>query len=249
MDQNIAILQEWIDECDSIVFFSGAAMSWESGIPDFRSIDEHYFKTYDYPPDTILSRPFLERKPKQFFDFYRARILEPLMTAEPNAAHFKVAELEQAGKLRTVITQNIDELHHEAGSRKLLEISGSITRNHCPLCEQRLSAFDLYHHPGIPYCDVDMCGAVISPDIVLYGDPLHPDLMSDAIYNILMADLFIVAGASLVSHPAAGFVHYYARKKMVLINEQPSAMEDRADLVIHAPIREVMGQLTVSNHT
>lgn len=160
MDQNIALLQEWINESDSIVFFSSAAMSWESGVLDFRCIDEDYFKTFDYPPDTILSRPFLERKPKQFFDFYRAKILEPLMTAEPNAAHFKVAELEQAGKLRTVITQNMDELHHEAGSRKLLELSGSITRNHCPLCEQRLSAFDLYHHPGIPHIVTSICAAL-----------------------------------------------------------------------------------------
>jgi NAD-dependent deacetylase len=246
MTTNIETLQEWIDESSNIVFFSGPGMSMESGIPDFRHIDEQYFRKYDFPPDAILSRPFLERKPAQFFQFYRDKILSPLTSVEPNAAHQKLVELEAAGKLRMIITQNMDDLHQEAGSRKVLELFGSVMRNNCPRCERRLSALDILEHPSIPYCDADMCGGVIWPEIFLYGDALNEELMTNAIYNILSADLFIVAGTSLLDYPAAGFIYYYMRKKMVLINENPTAMDFRANLVIHAPISDVMSKIQVS---
>lgn len=246
MNSDIEKLQEWINESQKIVFFSGSGMSLESGIPNFRHMDEQYFKKYEYPPEAIFTRSFLDRKPGQFFQFYREKILTPLITAEPNAAHQKLVELERAGKLRLIITQNMDDLHQEAGSRKVLELHGSVMKNSCPRCERHSSAFDILEHPGIPYCDVDMCGGVISPDIVLYGDPLNQDIMADAIYNILSADLLIVAGTSLLDYPAAGIIYYYWGKKMVLINEKQNAMDSRANLVFNAPICEVMSQIEVS---
>lgn len=245
MSAKIETLQEWINESSNIVFFSGPGVSKESGIPDFRRMDDQYFRKYEYPPEAILSRPFLERRPAPFFQFYRDKILSPLLTVEPNATHRKLVELETAGKLRMIITQNMDDLHQEAGSRKVIELCGSVMRNNCPRCERRLSALEIFEHPSIPYCDADMCGGVMWPDIFLYGDALNAELMTNAIYHVLSADLLIVAGTSILDYPAAGIVYYYMRKKMVLINELPSAMDFRANLVINAPISEVMGQLTV----
>lgn len=247
MSKNIETLQKWIDESSNIVFFSGIGMSMESGIPDFRRMDDLYLKKYEYPPEAILTRSFLERKPAQFFQFYRDKILTPLITAEPNAAHRKLVELEAAGKLRLIITQNMDDLHQEAGSRKVMELHGSVMKNSCPRCDRHLSAFDILEHPGIPYCDVDMCGGVFSPDVVLYGDALNYELLTDAIYNVLSADLFIVAGTSLLDYPAAGIIYYYCRKKMVLINDQQTPMDHRANLVINAPISEVMSKINVTS--
>lgn len=246
MSKNMETLQEWIDESSSIVFFSGAGLSAESGIPDFLHMDEQYLQKYQYPPQAILSRAFFERRPLQFYRFYRERILAPLLTVEPNAAHHKLVELEQAGKLRMILTQNMDDLHQEAGSRKVMELNGSVMRNNCPRCDRRISPLDLYEHPHIPYCDVDMCGGVMTPEIILHGDALDNELVNQAIYHVLSADLFIVAGTSLMEHPAAGIIYHYQRKKMVLINEKENLMDSRADLILRAPVSEVMGQIKVS---
>lgn len=245
MDEKIQTLQQWVDESSRIVFFSGPGMSVESGVPDFRSMDELYFEKYAYPPETILSRSFLERKPAEFFQFYRERILAPLTSAEPNAAHLKLAEMESSGKLLRIITQNMDELHQEAGSRKVLELHGSVMRNNCPRCERRVTVYDIYQHPGIPYCDVDMCGAFMTPEVVLYGDALDHELVTQAILDMQMCDLLIIAGTSLSEYPAAGIIFPYWRKKMVLINEKENTIDYRADLVIRAPICDVMSQIGV----
>ncbi len=246
MSEKIETLQAWIDESSSIVFYSGAGVSLESGIPDFRSMDEHYFEKYGYPPEAILSRPFFQRKPAEFFQFYRDRILTPLLTAEPNAAHLKLAELESRGKVRRIITQNMDGLHQEAGSIKVLELLGSVMRNPCPDCERRRTVLEILEHPGIPYCDVDMCGAIFTPEVFLYGDGLDKEAMTTAMYDMLNADLLIIAGTGLLEYPAAALIHLYSRKKMVLINEKQNAMDSRADMVINAPVSEVMGQIKVT---
>ncbi|MEG2001051.1 MAG: Sir2 family NAD-dependent protein deacetylase [Evtepia sp.] len=247
MDDKIKVLQEWIDESNHIVFFSGASMSTD--IPDLYRMEASYFKTYDYPPQTIYSRSFLERKPDAFFRFYRERVLKPLLTADPNIAHRKLVELEHANKLRMILTQNTNELHQEAGSRKVMELHGSVMRNKCPLCDTFRSALDIYEYPGIPYCTVDMCGAVISPDIILYGDALNREQMAEAIYQVLMADLLIVAGSSLLEYPAAALVPYYSRKKLVLIHESESILDERANLIIRAPICDIMEQINIAPTT
>lgn len=249
MGTNIEMLQEWIDETGNIVFFSGAGLSVESGIPDFRRMEEEQLQKYEYPPEAILSRLFFERKPDPFFRFYRERILAPLVTAEPNAAHRKLAELEAANKLRMIITQNIDDLHQEAGNRKVMELYGSVMRNDCPRCERRLSTLELLEHPGVPYCDVDMCGGVIAPEVHLYGDAFPKDLLTEATYYVLTANLFIVAGTSMLEQPAASILYHYAGKKMVLINETPTPLDGRANLIIRAPVSEVLAQIKVNPHT
>jgi len=249
MDTNIEILQEWIDNTSNIVFFSGPGLSIESGLPDFRCMEEDQLQKYEYPPEAILSRLFFERKPEPFFRFYRERILAPLLTAEPNAAHRKLAELETADKLRMIITQNMDDLHQEAGSRKVLELYGSVMRNDCPRCERRLSTLDLLEHPGVPYCDVDMCGGVITPQVHLYGDALNNDLLTNAVYYALSANLFIVAGTSMLENPAASILYHYSGKKLVLINETPTPLDGRANLIIRAPVSEVLAQIKVNPRT
>lgn len=241
--EGIETLQEWIDDSKNIVFYSGMGVSLDSGIPDFRVMDDKHMALYSAPPEAILTRTYFERCPMPFFRFYREKILAPLMDVEPNATHHKLVELEQAGRLRTILTQNMDDLHQEAGSKKVMELCGSVMRNDCPLCEHRISTLELYEMPGIPYCAVDMCGAVMTPDIYLYGDPLSKEMMIDATYHILCADLLIIAGTSLLEHPAAAIVHYYMGGRMVLLNPAPTPLEERANLVIHAPIHEVMAQL------
>lgn len=247
MDEKTATLQQWVNESNSIVFFSGPGVSEESGIPDFRRAGEDHFEKYQYPPETILTRTFFERKPEEFFQYYRERMLEPLTKAEPNATHNKLAELHAAGKLRRIITSNMDELHQEAGCRNVFEIYGSMMRTPCPKseCERRITVYDVFTHPGIPYCDVDMCGAVMTPEIHLYGDGLDKELMTQAVFDILMCDLLIVAGTSLTDYPAAALVYYYWKKKMVLLNEKDHPSDTRADLVIHAPVSEIMGQILI----
>jgi NAD-dependent deacetylase len=247
MSHEIETLQQWVDESRSIVFYSGPGVSHASGIPDFRKMEEDHLEKYKFPPEALLSRAFFERKPEQFFRFYKERIIAPLLTAEPNAAHHKLAELEAAGKLRTIITENMDDLHQEAGSKKVIELHGSVMRNDCPRCERRISTLDLYEHPSIPYCDVDMCGGIMSPDITLYGDGIDKDKMTNAIFYVLTANVLIIAGTSLVDYPAAGILHHYSGKKMVIINEKETPLDSRADLIIHAPIAEVMGKLIVPN--
>lgn len=246
MREEIKLLQEWMDNTGNIVVLTGPALSAESGVLDYRRMEEGYGATYKFPPEAILSRPFFERKPALFFDYYRERILAPLMTAEPTAAHEKLAELEAAEKLRAVITANIDGLHQDAGSRKVIELMGSVMRVDCPRCEQRLSALELYERPGVPYCDVDMCGGVMTPDVRLYGDAIDNDVLGNAIYYALTAKLFIVVGTSLLDYPAAAVVHHYTDSKLVLINETESPFDDRANLIIRAPASEVFAQLQVN---
>lgn len=246
MTQAIETLQNWMNDTGNIVFYSGFGVSHESGIPDYRRMEPNHFETYKYPVETILSRPFFERKAEVFFQYYRNRVLAPLLTADPNPTHQKLVELEKADKLRMLITQNIDELHQEAGSRKILELYGSVMRNNCPRCERFLSALDIYERSTAPTCDVDMCGGMITPDIFLYGDALNPDILTNAIYYALTANLFIVAGTSLAEYPAASIVHHYTGNKLVLINEEEGPLDHRANLVIRAPVSEVMAQLTVN---
>ena len=239
MEKNREILQSWVAESGNIVFFGGAGVSTESGIPDFRSVDGLYSQKYDYPPETMLSHSFFQSHPEEFFAFYRDKMLAPW--AKPNQAHIKLAQLEQAGKLRAVITQNIDGLHQAAGSREVLELHGSVLRNYCLGCGRRYPLSFLMESTGVPRCP--QCGGMVRPDVVLYEEGLDFDVMSRAIQYIKNADVLIVGGTSLVVYPAAGLVDYYRGKKLVLINKGATALDGRADLVISEPIGQVLGEL------
>lgn len=243
MDQKIETLQSWIDQCSNIVFFGGAGVSTESGIPDFRSVDGLYSQHYDYPPETILSHTFFEHHPGEFYTFYRDKMLAP--DAKPNAAHLKLAELEQAGKLRAVVTQNIDGLHQAAGSKAVHELHGSTLRNYCPRCGTQYPASFIADSTGLPYCTKEHCGGLVRPDVVLYEEALNTDVMAAAISAIRKADMLIIGGTSLVVYPAAGLINYYQGKKLVLINKSPTNMDDLANLAIHAPIGQVFSQIIV----
>ena len=246
MEQNVETLQSWIDESDNVVFFSGAGLSAESGFPDFRETDSLYYEKHKDSPDTILSRSFLLRRPFDFFKFYRERVITPLLAAAPNAAHLKLAELEQAGKLKAVITQNIDGLHQEAGSREVLELQGSVMRSYCLRCDRFLSFFYIAESPAvIPYCNVDMCGDVVRPCMVLHEEPLDLSLLQKAAQIVQDADVLILDGTALKSFPAPNLVNYYQGKKLVLIHPTPLFFDTRANLVIHAALSEVMGQIQV----
>ena len=231
-------LQEMIDESSNIVFFGGAGVSTESGIPDFRSQDGLYNQKYDYPPETILSHTFFMRKPEEFFKFYRDKML--CDTAKPNAAHLKLAEMEQTGKLKAVITQNIDNLHQMAGSKKVLELHGSVYRNHCMKCGKFYDFKYMKESKGVPRCS---CGGMIKPDVVLYEEGLDRETLERAVSYIRQADILIVGGTSLVVYPAAGLIRYYQGKKLVLINKGTTAYDQDAQLVISAAIGKVMEQL------
>ena len=233
-------LQELINNHDNIVFFGGAGVSTESGIPDFRSQDGLYNQKYDYPPETILSHSFLTRKPEEFFKFYRDKML--CDTAKPYAAHLKLAEMEKKGKLQAVITQNIDNLHQMAGSKNVLELHGSVYRNYCTKCGKFYGLEAVLESEGGPRCT---CGGGIKPDVVLYEEGLDQDVIEGAVAAIRRADMLIIGGTSLVVYPAAGLINYYAGKKLVLINKSPTGMDYRADLAISAPIGEVFSQITV----
>ena len=233
-------LQAWIDGSDSIVFFGGAGVSTESGIPDFRSVDGLYHQQFAYPPEVMLSHSFYARHPEEFFDFYRKKLL--VKGAEPNAAHRKLAQLEEAGKLRAVITQNIDGLHQLAGSREVLELHGSTLRNHCDRCGRFYDTSAVAEAAGVPRCS---CGGVIKPDVVLYEEALDSDVMLRAVDYIRKADLLIIGGTSLVVYPAAGLIDYYSGDKLVLINKGATAMDARADLTLSGPIGEILGQIKV----
>ena len=246
MHEELNILQQWLDESSGLLFFSGMGVSMDSGIPDFRKMEPDHMAQYGLPPEALFSRAVYERRAAPFFRYYRDRVLAPLLTAEPNATHHKLVELEEAGKLRRILTANMDDLHQEAGSKKVIELYGSVMRNNCRNCERRYSALDIYEAPGIPYCDVDMCGLVIGPEIYLYGDPLDKDMLTEAIFQLLSCDLLIIAGTGLLEYPAAAIVHLYHGRKMVLINPEPTELEERANLVIHAPIHEVMAALKVN---
>ena len=233
-------LKQWVKESDNIVFFGGAGVSTESGIPDFRSVDGLYNQKYDYPPETILSHTFYMKHTEEFYRFYRDKMLVP--DARPNAAHLKLAELEAAGKVKAVITQNIDGLHQMAGSKNVLELHGSVHRNYCRKCGKLYSAQDILESTGVPLCS---CGGQIKPDVVLYEDGLDNQTIQDSIHYISHADILIIGGTSLAVYPAAGLIDYYRGKKLVLVNKSATPMDERADLLIQAPIGEVFAQLEV----
>lgn len=238
MDQNIKTLQQWIDESQRIVFFGGAGVSTESGIPDFRSVDGLYNQSYAYPPETILSHSFFAQNPEEFYRFYREKML--IRGAKPNPAHLKLAELEQAGKLTAVVTQNIDGLHQMAGSKRVYELHGSVLRNHCVDCHRSYPVEVIEQSTGIPRCTV--CNGIIKPDVVLYEEGLDPDVMDGATRAIMAADVLIVGGTSLNVYPAAGLLEYYRGDKLVLINKSATPADNRAQLVIHDSIGKVLGQ-------
>ena len=239
-EQEIGALQEIIDESKNIVFFGGAGVSTESGIPDFRSEDGLYHEKYSYPPERIISHSFFLTNPEVFYRFYKEKML--CLDAEPNAAHRKLAELEQAGKLKAVVTQNIDGLHQKAGSKIVYELHGSIHRNYCLRCHKFYPAKFIKESEGIPYCS---CGGVIKPDVVLYEESLDSKTIEDAVTAITKADTLIIGGTSLVVYPAAGFIDYFRGKHLVLINKAETGRTVQADLAIRAPIGEVMAEIRV----
>lgn len=230
-------LKQWIGESSNIVFFGGAGVSTESGIPDFRSQDGLYHQQYDYPPEQILSHTFYMKNPEEFYRFYRNKMLAP--GAKPNKAHLALAKLEREGRLKAVITQNIDGLHQAAGSREVLELHGSVHRNHCLRCGKFYGLEAIENSSGIPRCS---CGGMIKPDVVLYEEGLDMDVLNRAVGYISRADLLIVGGTSLTVYPAAGLIDYYRGHKLVLINRDATALDSRADLVISGKIGEVLGE-------
>ena len=240
MTIELETLKQWVDESRRIVFFGGAGVSTESGIPDFRSVDGLYNQHYSEPPETILSHTYFGRHTAEFFRFYREKMLFP--DAQPNAAHKKLAELERAGKLSAVVTQNIDGLHQKAGSQVVYELHGAVSRNYCTRCRRFFSLEDIMATEGVPRCD---CGGVIKPDVVLYEEGLDNDTVEGAVRAIRDADMLIVGGTSLVVYPAAGLINYYRGSRLVLINLQATAADRMADLVIHERLGQVLGQIEV----
>ena len=231
-------LGQMIEDSDNIVFFGGAGVSTESGIPDFRSVDGLYHQKYDYPPETILSHTFYMRKPEEFFRFYKEKLI--CTDAKPNAAHKALAQLEKEGKLKAVVTQNIDGLHQAAGSKKVLELHGSTLRNYCEKCHRFYGIEAVKEAKGVPYCE---CGGRIKPDVVLYEEGLDQDVLSEAVRVISEADMLIIGGTSLAVYPAAGLIDYYQGHKLVLINKTPAARNSMADLVITESIGKVFAQI------
>ncbi|MCU6715134.1 NAD-dependent protein deacylase [Megasphaera butyrica] len=238
---NVDKFIDMVQHSDNIVFFGGAGVSTESGIPDFRSVDGLYNQKYKYPPETILSHSFYVSQPEEFYRFYRDKML--CLDAQPNAAHIKLAELEQAGKLKAIVTQNIDGLHQKAGSKNVLELHGSVHRNFCQRCHKFFDAEYMLHSDGVPKCDA--CGGPIKPDVVLYEEGLDNDVIEQSLYYISHADMLIIGGTSLVVYPAAGLVRYYGGHKLVLINKSATDMDKSADLVINEPIGEVFSRITL----
>ncbi len=236
----IETLQSMIDSAERIVFFGGAGVSKESGIPDFRSPDGLYHQKYRFPPEQMLSRSFFDAYPEEFFRFYREKMLYP--NAQPNPAHRKLAELEHAGKLLAVVTQNIDGLHQAAGSKRVLELHGSVHRNYCVRCHKPYGLDAILQSEGVPRC---ACGGIIKPDVVLYEEPLDEATVNEAVRCIGQSDLLIVAGTSLTVWPAAGLLEYFKGDRLVVINPSQTAAEERAQLVLHRPVGEVMEQIVV----
>ena len=236
------MLQKIVDESKHMVFFGGAGVSTESGIPDFRSTDGLYNQKYDYPPETILSHTFFERKPDVFFNFYRDKILSCSLSAKPNAAHEKLFELEQAGKLSAVVTQNIDGLHYAAGSRQVFELHGSIHRNFCERCGKFYDAQFMMNSQGVPKCE---CGGSIKPDVVLYEEALDDSTVTGAVRAISEADTLIIAGTSMTVYPAAGLVRYFSGKHLVVINMSPTSADSSAELLINGRVGEILSKITV----
>ena len=239
-EKEIAQLQEIIDESSRIVFFGGAGVSTESGIPDFRSADGIYHQKYKYSPEQVVSHSFFVRYPEAFYEFYKEKMMA--LDARPNPAHIKLAELEKAGKLTAVVTQNIDGLHQAAGSRNVYELHGSIHRNYCMRCGKFYDAEYVKGYDGVPRCE---CGGMIKPDVVLYEEGLDQDTIQGAVRAISQADTLIIGGTSLVVYPAAGFIDYFNGKHLVVINKSETARAVRAELSIAAPIGEVMKKLRI----
>lgn len=231
-------LQEIIDKSRKIVFFGGAGVSTESGIPDFRSVDGLYNQKYKYPPEQILSHTFFVNKTEEFFDFYRDKMICP--NAKPNTAHKVLAKMEKIGKLSAIVTQNIDGLHTMAGSKKVLELHGCVNRNYCQKCGKMFDAEFILKSKGIPRCE---CGGIIKPDVVLYEESLDDDVVSEAVREIRSCDTLIVAGTSLTVYPAAGMINYFRGGKLVLINRDSTPYDSQADLVIHEKVGEVLGRI------
>ena len=240
MSRETEKLQEILDSHRRVVFFGGAGVSTESGIPDFRSVDGLYHQKYDYPPETILSHTFFMNHPEEFFRFYRDKMLA--LDAEPNAAHRKLAQLEKAGKLTGVVTQNIDGLHQKAGSVHVMELHGSVHRNYCMRCGKFYDARFMLEREGIPTCS---CGGMIKPDVVLYEEGLDQNILRDAVKTISEADVMIVGGTSLAVYPAAGLLDYFRGDVLVLINKGATPRDNSADLLIQAPIGQVFSQIVV----
>lgn len=238
MDEKIAKLKEWIDGSDNIVFFGGAGVSTESGIPDFRSVDGLYNQQYKYPPETILSHTFFLSETEEFYRFYRAKMLA--LDAKPNAAHLKLAEWEREGKCRAVVTQNIDGLHQKAGSKRVYELHGSVLRNYCMKCGKFYPGEFIRDAQGIPRCT---CGGIVKPDVVLYEEALDEKTLAGAISAIRHADVLIVGGTSLTVYPAAGLLGYYRGDRLALINRDETPYDDMAGLVLHASLGDVFSQL------
>ena len=238
MEEQIKRLQEWIDGSESIVFFGGAGVSTESGIPDFRSVDGLYNQKYDYPPEEILSRTFFDRRPEEVYRFYRDKML--CLDARPNTAHQKLAQLEQVGKLRSVVTQNIDGLHQMAGSKRVWELHGSVHRNFCMRCKKPYPVEFIRDSQGVPTCS---CGGTVKPDVVLYEESLDSRVLEGALADIQQADLLIIGGTSLAVYPAASLVNYYRGDRLVLINKSPTPYDRRADLAIAGPIGRILEQI------
>lgn len=238
MDE-IRRLKELVDGSDNIVFFGGAGVSTESGIPDFRSTDGLYHQEYVYPPETILSHTFFMQNTKEFYRFYKNKML--CLDAKPNAAHKKLAQLEAAGKLKAVITQNIDGLHQKAGSREVLELHGSVLRNYCMRCGTFYDAEYMLRAEGVPCCE--KCGEIIKPDVVLYEEGLNNETLTKAIRYIANADVLIIGGTSLVVYPAAGLIDYYRGNKLVVVNKSVTPQDKYADLVVPGKIGEIFSQL------
>lgn len=238
MNEATERLQALVDASRRIVFFGGAGVSTESGIPDFRSTDGLYHQQYKYPPEQMLSHTMYETHTEEFYQFYREKMLYP--NARPNAAHRKLAELEQAGKLSAVVTQNIDGLHQAAGSRTVYELHGSVLRNYCLRCHKEYGLEAIQNSSGVPRCS---CGGVIKPDVVLYEESLDQATLEGAVRAISKADMLIVAGTSLAVYPASGLINYYSGNRLVVINRSPTPMDSRADLVITGSVGEVLEQI------
>lgn len=236
--EKLEILKHWICESKNIVFFGGAGVSTESGIPDFRSVDGLYNQKFDYPPETIISHSFYQRKPEYFFRFYREKMLP--LGFEPNVTHKVLAKWEEEGRLAAVVTQNIDGLHQKAGSKRVFELHGSVLRNYCTRCHKFYPAEFIRDSGGVPKCD---CGGTVKPDVVLYEESLDQDTIEKAVSAIYDADLLIVAGTSLTVYPATGLIRYYQGNRLVLINRDATAYDDQADLVFHESLGNIFSQL------
>ncbi|MGN0601507.1 MAG: NAD-dependent protein deacylase [Oscillospiraceae bacterium] len=233
-------LQEIINQSKNIVFFGGAGVSTESGIPDFRSVDGLYNQKYDFPPETILSHTFFMEETEEFYKFYRDKML--CLNAKPNKAHIKLAEMEEKGLLSAVITQNIDGLHQMAGSKTVYELHGSVHRNFCMKCKKQYNAEYMLNSTGIPRCS---CGGIIKPDVVLYEEGLDNTTVTNALNAISTCDTLIIAGTSLTVYPAAGFVRYFKGSNLVLINRDPTPMDSSCDLVIHGKVGEILDKIKI----